>query len=83
MDWKDKFESTFGCKAILWSLIYPRAMLLINSEGIPPLSEVGAFFTREVPEVSSVRIVTRNNKFVHFFKPSHHEDWRVSKSSDD
>ncbi|MER9330605.1 hypothetical protein [Mesorhizobium sp. M0488] len=82
MDWNDEFKSSFSCKAIIWGLMPPHAMLLINTDDIPSLPEIGAFFTKEIPEVSSVRIVTQSDKFVHFFKPSRHENWRISKSSD-
>lgn len=79
MQWKDEFERKFKCKVHMWGLNMQRVMVLIDREDVPSLSEIDLFFTQTLPDVSSVRVVTDGDKYVHFVRPSTDQAWRISK----
>ncbi|WP_353641400.1 hypothetical protein [Mesorhizobium sp. WSM2239] len=60
MDWKDSFEDQFDCKVIEGSETDPRLHIKIrmDRDEIPSLSDVGKFFSREVPDAETVVIET-------------------------
>lgn len=62
VDWKDSFEDQFNCKVIERGQGDPTMFIkmTIDRDEIPSLSDVGDFFSREVPDTDMVIIKTKD-----------------------